>query len=352
MRIKDFQKELRRKGLPVALLFNLEEHLNPSFYYFTRYDGYGCLVVPATGKPLVIVPPMEEERAKGTTPLHVLAYRKSFAGTLQRVIGKPRNIGIDHSTVPILSHRRLRKRMPRTRFADVSTIIDRLRIVKTETELSYLRKACAMSDDILRTCFDHFKTFKTEKDVYRFLDQETRNGDSVFSFDAIVASGGNASQPHHRPADVKLKKGFCVIDFGVKYQGYCSDTTRMVYLGRPSQKELALYQLMLDAQEHVTTLYTPGARCSAVFDASVKALGTYGKYFIHGLGHGIGVEVHEPPSLGPHTEERLAAGMTVTNEPGVYLPGKLGIRIEDSIIVTKKKPEIMTRIPRVLRIIR
>jgi Xaa-Pro aminopeptidase len=352
MRIKDFQKELRRKGIPIALVFNLDDQPNPNFCYFTRYDGYGTLVVPASGSPCVIVPQMEEHRARLTTPLRVVVYRKSFFETLKAVIGRPKTIGIDHGSVSLLFHRILRKRMRRTQFEDISAIIKELRMVKTGEELAWLTKACKMSDDILASCFDKFKRFKTEKDVYRFLDAETRARDTVFSFDAIVASGSNAAMPHHKPLDAKLKRGFCVIDFGVKHKGYCSDTTRTVYLGTPPRKDIELYNFTLEAQEHVTTLYTRGAACKDIFEASVKSLGKYGKYFIHGLGHGVGVEIHEPPSLGPRSEETLTPGMAVTNEPGVYFPDKLGIRIEDTLIVTGGKPKIITKIPRVLRIIR
>lgn len=352
MRIHDFQKELRRKNIHVALIFNFDDHPNPNFYYFTRYDGYGCLAVPASGKPVVIAPQMEEERARHTTHLRVVAYHKSFFETLQRIIGRPKRVGIDYGKVSLLFHHNLKKRMGRVTFVDVSIIVKNLRMVKTETELAFLKKACVMSDAILGSCFDQFKRFETERDVYRFLDQETRDRDSVFSFDAIVASGSHASQPHHKPREVKLKQGFCVIDFGVKYQGYCSDTTRTLFLGKPSAKELSLYHHVLDAQEQTTTLYQPKAACAMLHDTATKKLGAYGKYFIHSLGHGVGVEVHESPSLGPKSEETLAAGMVVTNEPGVYFPSKLGMRIEDTIIITNKKPQIITRIPRTLRIIK
>ncbi len=352
MRLADFQRELKRKNIPLSLIFNLEDQLNHNFFYFTRYDGYGCLVVPASGNPVVITPPMEEERARATTPLRVVKYATSFSETLRTIMGNPKRVGLDYGSVSLLFHRTLRKRMKHASLIDVSAIIRELRMVKTETELTYLQRACAISDSILRSCFDHFRKFKTEKDVYRFLDQETRNHNCVFSFDPIVASGSNASMPHHKPQNVRLKQGFCVIDFAVKYKGYCSDTTRTVYLGKPSLKELQFYQFILDTQEYITTQYVPGRKCADLFHATVKALGKQGKYFIHGLGHGVGVEIHEPPSLGPKSDEVLKENMTVTNEPGVYFPKKLGIRIEDTLVVTNNRPKVITRIPRVLRIIK
>ena len=166
----------------------------------------------------------------------------------------------------------------------------------------------------------------------------------------IVASGSNASSPHHKPSNAKIKKGFCVIDFGVKYRGYCSDITRTVYAGRPSLKEKEIYNSLLKIQEEAINLAKNNKKCSELYDFVNESLGKYKKYFTHGLGHGVGVEIHEMPNLTLNSKDRIKDGMAFTIEPGIYISGKFGIRIEDTILF-KNRPIALTKTSKDLLII-
>lgn len=147
--------------------------------------------------------------------------------------------------------------------------------------------------------------------------------------------------PHHEPKNEKIKKGFCVIDFGVKYKGYCSDITRTAYVGKPSQKEKEIYNMLLKIQKDAISQVKENKKCSELYNFVNESLGKCKKYFTHGLGHGVGVEIHEMPNLTLNSKDRIKNNMVFTIEPGIYFPGKFGIRIEDTILF-KNNPISLT----------
>ncbi len=218
--------------------------------------------------------------------------------------------------------------------------------VKTPKEIEYIKTACEITDQIFTEVLAFIKKDKnrTETQVQDFIMTAIKKRRLRPSFPAIVASGAHAgSEIHPKPTNKKLQ-GFTIIDLGVRYDGYCSDMTRMVYVGEPSQKELDIYQIVLDAQLLGVKLSRAGIECSLV-DASVRSsLGIYKRYFIHTLGHGVGRKIHEQPRLyEKYIKPILKEEMVVTIEPGIYIPKKLGIRIEDTIVITKKIPIILTK---------
>jgi len=196
----------------------------------------------------------------------------------------------------------------------------------------------------------NFKTFKTESEAAAFLEYETKKQGLELSFNPIVASGVNGSIPHYEPANIKIKKGFCVIDFGVKYKGYCSDITRTIYIGTPSKKEKDTYNSLLKIQKDTINKVKPNKKCSELYDFVNTSLGKDKKYFTHGLGHGVGVEIHELPNLTLNSKDRIKNNMVFTIEPGVYFPRRFGIRIEDTLLF-KNKPILLTKTTKDLLII-
>jgi len=223
---------------------------------------------------------------------------------------------------------------------------------KTKKEISYIKKACEYSDKIFADLIDNFGYFRTEQDVADFISKETKKYGLVESFPSIVASGENGAYPHHVPTKKKLNKGFCVIDFGVKYNGYCSDMTRMIFLGMPSRKEIERYNLVLNVQEDCLTKTKEGANAYKIYSYAKKILG---KRFVHGLGHQIGKEVHDiiERAINKKGHFALQKGMVVTVEPGIYVKNFYGIRIEDTVVVNDKKtePTILTKTPKNLLIL-
>lgn len=215
----------------------------------------------------------------------------------------------------------------------------------TSKKLEYISTACEITTEILRETINELKknSFQTEIDISRFLRIKTKNRDCELAFSPVIGTGQNGAKIHHKPRKTKLQKGFLVIDFGVKYKGYCSDCTRTVYLGNPSNRELNLYQIVLNSQLTSLQETREGVSCSDLDAISRAAFGEYWNYYNHNLGHGIGKFIHQKPSLGPYGKGYLKKGMVITIEPGLYMPGKLGIRIEDTVLVTKTGYKILTK---------
>jgi len=187
-------------------------------------------------------------------------------------------------------------------------------------EMQIIKKAFNYGNKILNKTINNFKNFKTESDVSGFLEYETKKLGLGLSFPPIVASGSNGSMPHYEPRNVKLNKGFCVIDFGIKYNGYCTDCTRTIYLGNISKKEKNIYNFLLDIQKNIIENIKINDDCDEIYVNCVKSLGKYSKYFIHGLGHGVGVEIHELPNLTLDSKDKIGRDMVFTVEPGIYIP--------------------------------
>ncbi|MDQ0380772.1 M24 family metallopeptidase [Amycolatopsis thermophila] len=227
-------------------------------------------------------------------------------------------------------------------------LVERLRLVKDETEIEALRMACAAADRALAGLLEHggIRPGRTEREVARDLeDRMLDHGSSGPSFDSIVAAGPHSAIPHHRPTDRVLRTGdFVKLDFGATIDGYHSDMTRTVVLGRPAAWQEDLYELVRRAQETGLEASLAGQEVADVDLAARRVIehGGHGEEFSHGLGHGVGLEVHEAPRLAENGAGTLAVGMTVTVEPGVYLAGRGGVRIEDTLVVRDADPELLT----------
>lgn len=226
--------------------------------------------------------------------------------------------------------------------------VERLRQVKDETEIDALRMACAAADRALADLVEQggLRPGRTEREVARELDNRMLDhGATTSAFETIVAAGPNSAIPHHRPTDAELKTGdFVKMDFGALVDGYHSDMTRTVVLGPPGEWQAETYELVAEAQSAGRAALAPGADVREV-DAAARSVierAGLGDQFLHGLGHGVGLEIHEAPTLSRTGDGRLSAGMAVTVEPGVYLAGRGGVRIEDTLVVRETGPELLT----------
>ncbi|HVV13049.1 Xaa-Pro peptidase family protein [Amycolatopsis sp.] len=227
-------------------------------------------------------------------------------------------------------------------------LIEGLRLVKDETEIEALRQACAAADRALADLLARggIGPGRTEREVARELENlMLDHGSSARSFESIVAAGANSAIPHHRPDDTVLTAGdFVKLDFGATVDGYHSDMTRTLVLGEPADWQRELYDLVRRAQAEGSVAVRPGAVAADVDKAARQVIedAGHGDEFSHGLGHGVGLEIHEAPSLAKTGDATLSAGMTVTVEPGVYLAGRGGVRIEDTLVVRDAAPELLT----------
>jgi Xaa-Pro aminopeptidase len=225
-------------------------------------------------------------------------------------------------------------------------LVSALRMVKDRGELELMQKAAALGCHLFEMMLPRIEAGMTEVALAAELEFEARKrGAEGMSFETIVASGARSALPHGRATLARLpRKGFVTLDFGVILNGYCSDMTRTVHLGGATREERAAYEAVLEAQETAVHAVKPGATCGEVDRAARDVLekAGWGKYFTHSTGHGVGLEIHEQPRVAAGQEMRLETGMVVTIEPGVYLPGKFGIRIEDMVAVTAKGSWILT----------
>ncbi|HEY1159654.1 MAG TPA: aminopeptidase P family protein [Terracidiphilus sp.] len=231
-------------------------------------------------------------------------------------------------------------------------LVETLRQVKDEDELALMAEAALAGCKL----FDHILGFirpgLQEMEVAAELEHRARLlGAEGMSFETIVASGVRSALPHGRATTARLpRRGFLTLDFGIILGGYCSDMTRTVYLGRPRAKEREAYAAVLEAQEAGVEAVRSGASCGEVDEAARCVLRRAGlaEAFSHSTGHGVGLEIHEPPRIGAGQTTRLLAGMVVTIEPGIYLEGQFGIRIEDMVAVTRTGGQVLTPAPKAL----
>jgi Xaa-Pro aminopeptidase len=227
-----------------------------------------------------------------------------------------------------------------------------LRQIKDEDELALMIEAALTGCKLFEHILGFIRPGLAEFEVAAELEHQARLlGTEGMSFDTIVASGPRSALPHGRASAAKLpRRGFVTLDFGVILNGYCSDMTRTVYLGKPRANERAAYEAVLEAQEAGVAAVAPGIRCAEVDEAARSVLRRAGlaEAFSHSTGHGLGLEIHEPPRIGAEETARLLPGMVITIEPGIYLVERFGIRIEDMVAVTRNGGQVLTPAPKAL----
>ena len=250
-----------------------------------------------------------------------------------------KTIAVDYTKITVSEMERLKALG--YNYVDCSSEIAEIMAIKTQTELKYLAKACDIAEKAWKATLPFIKAGVTEREVANELEYNFKKfGASGTSFDTIVAFGKNAAVPHHETGETKLKDNECVLmDFGCLYKGYCSDMTRTMFYGKPTKEFLKAYDAVLTAHEKAALEIREGMtgkEADAVARNVLIDLG-YGEYFTHSLGHGIGVNIHEFPTLSPKSEWVIKNNMVFSNEPGVYLNGKFGIRLEDSAYLSDGK---------------
>jgi len=227
--------------------------------------------------------------------------------------------------------------------------------VKTPEELLIIAKAEAIGDKTFKHLLDYIKVGMTELEIADEVERTMRSlGAEGLSFPTIVVSGVNSNQPHGEPSDRKIQEGdFLTLDIGCVYRGYCSDMTRTVAIGYATDEMKKIYDIVLEAQLAGLEMVKAGVKCFDVDKASRDVIeeAGYGEFYIHGTGHGVGTEVHEPPTLNARSSEVLKENQAVTVEPGIYLPDKFGVRIEDLVIVTEFGYANLTHSPKELIIL-
>ncbi len=272
--------------------------------------------------------------------------------------GEGGRLGFDDGHMSVRAHRKLAELLGESwELVPCPGAVQRLRAVKDPREIELIRAACQLADEALRGLLEEGMVGRTEREVAIDLELRMRRlGAEAPSFPSIVAAGSHAALPHAEPRDVEIPPDVLVtIDWGAYHQGYCSDCTRTYATGEGiSAQAREVYELVLEAQERGLAAARPGPTGREVDAAArevIEAAG-HGEHFGHGLGHGVGMEIHEGPRLSRTAgEEPLLAGNVVTVEPGVYLPGRLGVRIEDLVVLGEDRQEVLTSLPKGLTVV-
>ena len=257
------------------------------------------------------------------------------------------NVGFEENYVTYAKYKEYMHKFKINCLVETENMIEKQRMIKDEEEIEYIKKACKVTDE----CFEHIVNYirpgMTEKQIAREIDYYYYKHSEGTSFETIVASGENSSKPHAVPTDRKIQRqDIITIDMGCKINGYCSDMTRTIFVGDVPQNMKEVYNLVLKNQEQALNDIHDGANTKQISKMVDNDFRLHNYDLIHALGHGVGLDIHESPVLGINSEAILKENMVVTDEPGIYIPGQFGVRIEDTVLVNKATCEPLTKSPK------
>jgi Xaa-Pro aminopeptidase len=261
-------------------------------------------------------------------------------------------IGYEPSVMTVKTLEKISELLPKATMIPLENIVESLSVIKDASEINKIKKAAKITDAVFSEILPMVKPGVKEKDIALDMSYKMiKMGAEGPSFDFIVASGQRSSMPHGRASDRRFKKGdFITFDFGCFYEGYASDETRTVVLGRASAKQKKIYGIVLRAQEAAIDAVKPNMPAKELDTVAREIINRegYGDYFGHGLGHGLGLLVHDNPNISPRSTDILMPGNVITIEPGIYIPNWGGVRIEDDVLVTGNGGKSLTRSPKEL----
>lgn len=254
------------------------------------------------------------------------------------------NVGFEENYVTYAAYKKYMHTYKINNFIEAECLIDKLRIIKDKEEINYLKEACKVTDECFEFLLEYIKPGMTEIEIARKIENYYREHADGISFAPIVASGENSSKPHAMPSERKIQeKDIITIDMGCKVKGYCSDMTRTIFVGEPTEEQKKVYDLVLKNQELSLSEMKDGANIKDVAKIVTSDFELNGYDLVHALGHGVGLEIHEPPFIRTANDNQLKENMVITNEPGIYIAGNFGVRIEDTVLVKKDEPEVLTK---------
>ncbi len=350
-RIRKCRALLKKTGAQALLLTH-----DTDFYYLTGFTANeSAVMITAKDVHIITDSRFEMESAREVGWATISMRRGMLNDEIVAVCkkAKVKKLAVQASHLSIADEAELKKKLKGVKLISDGGICDTMRLIKTPADIAALRKAIKVAEDALTATKKTIKVGQTETDIAARLEFEMRKrGASGPAFGTIIAEGANGAVPHAVPGTRKVKKGSAIlIDWGACVARYNSDLTRMVFVGSIPRKIEEIYKIVLEAQLAGIDAVKPGARMCDVDTIArdiIKKAG-YGDRYTHGLGHGLGLDVHEAPSLSWRSKEKLVPGMVVTVEPGIYLPGIGGVRIEDDVLVTARGNKVLTSFKKTLQ---
>lgn len=348
-RMISFRQKLLENNLDGAIIYSKENRRYLSG--FTGSTGY--FIVSASGKAAFITDFRYKEQAKiqckdSEIIIHENALNKKICETVEAYGIK--KLGIEDNFMTVGFYSELKQALPEVELSPLKDIMDLIRMIKNKEEIECIGLAASIADAAFSHILGFIRPGISETDIATELEYfMKKKGSSGFSFEPIVASGTRSALPHGIASNKIINNGeFLTLDFGCVYNGYCSDMTRTVFVGQAKEEHRKIYAIVLQAQEEALRLMKPGALTKDIDKAArdiIKDAG-YGEYFGHGLGHGVGLAVHEEPRLSVVSEKVLVPNMIVTDEPGIYIPGFGGVRIEDLVLITPDGNKTLSKSPK------
>jgi Xaa-Pro dipeptidase len=363
-RLDKLTASLRTSGLSAVAL-----NPGPTLSYLTGVAFHlmerpVVLLVAADHDPVLILPELELPKvdlfpykiqafAYGENPSE---WNDAFRKATQSLGLDGKRIGVEPRQMRLLEFRHVREGAPEADYPDASDVLSGLRLKKDKAEVEAMRKAVQIAQDALKATIPSIKIGMTEREVAsELVMQLLRHGsDTEMPFSPIVSAGPNSANPHASPSERKLQAGdLLVVDWGAAWQGYISDLTRTFAIGEVDSEYRKIHKIVQDANAAGRAAGKPGVPCANVDKAArdvIEAAG-YGKYFTHRTGHGIGMEGHEDPYMRSDNMQLLEPGMAFTVEPGIYLTGRNGVRIEDNVVITESGADVLSDMPREIQVV-
>jgi Xaa-Pro aminopeptidase len=325
--------------------------------YLSGFHGTSAQVLLTRKKIYLLTDPRYFREAKKNLPKNMTAVKvtKSFADSLDRIIGKDkiRIVFFEEKATSYRQYGQLKKTLKKVSLKPQSDLVENLRMEKSPREIRVITRAQRITEKIFLEMRKNLKAGKTELQIAQeIMGLAYEYGADEVSFPPIIAFGSNSGVPHHLSGERKLKKGDVIlVDIGMKYKGYCSDMTRMIFTAKPTPLQEKIYNTVLAAQESAIKKLKAGVKGTDAdgFARSIIKKAGYGGNFNHSLGHGVGLQIHELPSLSNHFGQPIPDRSVVTVEPGIYLEKSFGVRIEDMVLVKGKKAQIITKIPKSIK---
>jgi Xaa-Pro aminopeptidase len=350
-RVKSLQKELNKKSIQSILITS-----KPNLRYFSNFEGSKGYLLVTKKRAIFLTDFRYTEAASKCVPkgMEVVDIGRKMVNW-EKVLSKYKikEIGIEDDVTTLLQYKSLRKVSKGVKFKKTYPLLLKIREKKSQEEIKILTKSQALNEKVLDTVIKKFvRPGVTEKDTAWEIEKTARElGAEKLAFPPIIAFGKNSSMPHAQPGNKRLKKGDVIlIDMGIVYKGYHSDISRTFFTAKPTALQKKIYNIVLKAQEKAIAGLKPGITGEKVDKIARKVIEDegYGETFGHACGHGVGFQIHELPSFSDGYKTRSAENAVVTIEPGIYLEGKFGVRIEDMVVITEKGPKNITKLSKKL----
>jgi Xaa-Pro aminopeptidase len=357
-RLTKFRDEMKKNGIDAMVIYNLEGSDQPSTWYISGFSGTHSLVFISQKNAYISTDSryFTQVKEQSSFTMFPITGDKSVKDILKFFIKKEgaKTLGYNASNISVKLYNSLFRDLDIDEIKDCESIIQNMRMIKDSEEIKNMEKAIKISEEALQETLNHVKPGKSETEVCARLEYEMKMRGGELAFPTIAVSGARSALCHGKPSNKKVEEGeFLLFDFGARYNGYCADITRTFSVGTPSDEMVKIYDIVYEAQVKSVQAAKAGIIGANLHNVAWEIISGagYGDYFGHGLGHSLGMDTHDGVGASPSNKKEIPEGAVITVEPGIYLPEKFGVRIEDDVLFLKNKNKVLTNFDKKLMII-